>query len=285
MKQTRRKEALDRRIEQRLLEQWAARPASLPAAQVHASEDAFQQFLKQFEPPEGWKPRLDMQGLSEVQMRERITDEVCQEHAVEVWLKTQRTLSPEETESAARRWFDQHRDQCRVPERAKVSQIFLTGHDQEKPDRSGEIAELYRKLTTGEAALESLAATFSEDERSKKAGGSLGWIGRDRLPEDFAAQVFKLPLGKASEPFRTKLGWHIVLVKERRPARLLEFPEVKTEIIARLDQVWRESAVKQLADELRGKAKIVIDEARLQGTEPATGLSGSPSRRGSPSVR
>jgi hypothetical protein len=269
LKQARRKEALDRRIEQKLLESWSPSPANLPAAQVQASEDAFQQFLKQFEPPEGWKPRLEMQRVSEVQMRERITSEVCQGNAIELWLKTQRKESPEQTENAARAWFDQHRDQYRVPERARVSHIFLTGHNQEKPDRSGEISEINRKLTAGEATLESLAAKFSEDERSNKAGGSLGWIGRDRLPEDFAEQVFKLPLGKASEPFRTKLGWHIVLVQERRPSRLLEFPEVKDEIIAHLDQAWRESAVKQLVEWLRGKAKVVVDEPRLQATEPA----------------
>jgi hypothetical protein len=269
LKQARRKEALDRRIEQKLLEKWAATTASPSAAQVRASEDAFQQFLKQFEPPEGWKPRLEMQGVSEVQMRERITHEVFQGDAIEVWLKTQRTQNPEEMENAARTWFDQHRDQFQIPERAKVSHIFLTVHDWQKPDRSSEIAELYRKLTAGEATLESLAARISEDERSNKTGGSLGWIGRDRLPEDFAKAIFKLPLGKVSEPFRTKLGWHIVLVQERRPARPMEFPEVKTEIMARLDQAWRERAVKQLVEELRGKAKIVVDEPRLQATEPA----------------
>lgn len=269
MKQARRKEALDRRIEQKLLEPWAAKPVNLPAAQVRASEDAFQQFLKQFEPPDGWKPRLEMQGVGEVQVRERITDEVYQGDAIEVWLKAQRTQSPEQMESAARKWFDQHREQFQVPERAKVSHLFLTGHDREKPDRSSEIAELYRKLNAGEATLESLAAKFSEDDRSNKIGGSLGWLGRDRLPEDFAEQVFKLPLGKVSEPFRTKLGWHIARVQERRPARTPEFAEVKDEIIARLDQAWRESAVKQLVDELRAKAKVVVDEPRLQATEPA----------------
>jgi hypothetical protein len=267
-KQARRKEAVDRRIEQKLLDQWAPSSASLPNGQAKRSEDAFQQFLKQFEPPEGWKPRLEMQGVSEVQVRERITDEVRQGDAIEAWLQTQRTQRPEQAESAARKWFDQHGDQFRVPERAKVSHIFLTGHNQAKLDRSGEISEINRMLTSGEATLESLAAKFSEDERSNKAGGSLGWVGRDRLPADLAEQIFKQPVGKPSQPFRTKLGWHIALVHERRPARLLEFSEVKDEVIARLDQAWRESAVKQLANELLGKAKVVVDEPRLQAIEP-----------------
>jgi hypothetical protein len=151
VKQARRKEALDRRIERKLLEKWAATPASPSAAQLRTSEDAFQQFLKQFEPPDGWRPRLEMQGVTEVQMRDRISAEVYQGDAIESWLKTQRDQSPEQLDSAARAWFDQNRDQFQLPGRARVSHIFLTRYNQEKPDRSGEMAEIYRKLTAGEA--------------------------------------------------------------------------------------------------------------------------------------
>lgn len=269
MRKSRRQEALDRCIEQRLLRGVAKEGANLPAAQAQASEDAYQQFLKQFEPPDGWKGRLDLQGVSEVQMRQRMTMEVAQGAAIEDWLTTHRTQSPEEMESAARAWFEQHREQLRLPDRAKISHIFLTGHDTAKPDRSAEIAELHRKLLAAEDTLESLAAKFSEDERSKRVGGSLGWIGRDRMPPDLAEQVFKLPLRKPGEPFRTKLGWHIVLVQERQAARLPEFAEVKDELMSRLDQEWRETAVKQFLQEMRTRAKIVVNEAVLQTLEPA----------------
>jgi parvulin-like peptidyl-prolyl isomerase len=209
-----------------------------------------------------------MQGVSEVEMRERIAEEVVQGDAIEHWLKAQRAREPEPLASAARTWFEEHRESLRLPERARVSHLFLTVHDVQKPDRSAEIAELHRKLRAGEATLESLAAKFSEDARSKKAGGSLGWISRDRVPEDFAEQVFALPLRKASAPFRTKLGWHIVVVHERQAARLPAFAEVRDEIVARLDQAWREQAVRRLMEELRAKANVEVDEAELGGVEP-----------------
>ncbi len=263
----RRQEALDRCIERRLLQSFSAAQDSAPHAQ--ATEDAFQQFLKQFGLPDGWTPRLQGQGLTEAQMRERISREVTQLAAIEEWLKSPQSGVAEVTEDAARAWYDQHREEFRLPDRAKVSQIFLSGHDKEKPDRAAEIQELHRKLLAGEASLETLASRFSEDERSNKVGGSLGWIGRDRVPGDFATQVFTVPLGVPSAPFRTGLGWHIGVVHERRPARAAAFPEVKDEIIAHRDRARREAAVPRLLQELRKKSQIDIQQDTLATVDPA----------------
>lgn len=264
-----RQAAIDRCVEELLLRSFAKQPAGLSAVQSQQSEDAFQQFLKQFEPPEGWKPRLEWQGLSEVEMRERITAEVMQGNAVEDWLRQQRTGSREQRETEAVAWFEANREKLRVPESVKVSHVFLTGHDRAKPDRSAEIAELHRRLTAGETTFEALAAKFSEDERSKKTGGSLGWISRDRVPVEFAEKVFALPVGKLSAPFQSRLGWHIAVVHEKRPPRLPEFAEVKVEITAMIDSQWREAAVKRLVQELRAKAKIEVHDAVLRALEPA----------------
>jgi parvulin-like peptidyl-prolyl isomerase len=265
----RRQEAVDRCIEERLLMNFAKQPTNLPAVQAKAAEDEFQQFLKQFEGTDEWKTRLDLQQVGEVQMRSRIEAEVVQDAAVERWLSEQRPQDADESERAARAWFEAHRQEMRIPERANVSHCFLTGHNKEKPDRTAEIAELHRRLTEGETTFESMTTKFSEDPRSNKAGGKLGWISRDRIPGDLSEQVFSVPLKKPSAPFRTRLGWHIIVVHERRAARVPEFTEVKAEIRARLDAAWREAAVKRLMDELRTKAKIVVHESEVQMLEPA----------------
>jgi parvulin-like peptidyl-prolyl isomerase len=267
-RQTRRQEALDRCVEEMLLMGFAKTREALPPAQAQVAEAEYQQFLKQFEPPEGWKTRLELQEVSEAEMRERIAREVSQGEAIEGWLKAQRALEPLKMEEAARKWFEEHREEWNVPERARVSHFFLTGHEPSKPDRSAEIAEFHRRLTAGETTLAALASQSSEDSRSKKAGGSLGWIERDRVPGDFAEKIFAMELKKVSAPFQTKLGWHIAVVHEKKPGRWAEFTEVKEEVMARLDQAWRETQVKKLVQELRAKAKIETDEEVLVGVEP-----------------
>jgi parvulin-like peptidyl-prolyl isomerase len=202
-------------------------------------------------------------------MRRRIAGETAQLNAIETWLNAQRHAANAPDEKMARAWFGRHQPEFRIPEQANVSHIFLTIHDVRRPDRTTEINEISRRLIAGEATFAALASQYSEDERSKKAGGALGWLTRNRLPEEFANQIFSASIGRPSTPFRTSLGWHIILVHERKAARQPAFAEVKDEIMARLDQPWREQAVKQLLQSLRDKAGLNINTAVLEHTVPA----------------
>ena len=234
------------------------------------AEAAFQKFILQFEPPDHWKQRIELQGLTETQLREKLTAELAQTRAIESWLKNERTVNANQLdEAAARKWFAEHGEALRLPERIRASHIFLTAHDAEKPDRTAEMAELQRKLTAGEATFAQLASTFSDDERSNKAGGDLGWFSRERVPPDFANAVFALPVGKPGPVFRTKLGWHIALVQEKKSSRLPEFAEVKAEVMAMLENQWRVAAVARLRRELRAPATIHEEPGFAEALEPA----------------
>jgi hypothetical protein len=267
-----RREAIDALVEKRLVADFATRPPHAVAISPEDAEAAFQKFILQFEPPDHWKQRVELQGLTEARLRERLTTELAQTRAIESWLKQERTTGANATqvdEAAAQKWFSEHRESLRLPERVRASHIFLTAHDLEKPDRTAEMAEFHRALTAGEATLAQIAGSVSDDERSKKVGGDLGWFSRERVPPDFASAVFALPVGKPSPVFRTKLGWHIALVQEKKPSRLPEFSEVKAEVMAMLENQWRTTAVERLRAELRAAAQIHEDPGFAEALEPA----------------
>ncbi|HSI64679.1 MAG TPA: peptidylprolyl isomerase, partial [Candidatus Saccharimonadia bacterium] len=170
-----RREAIDALVEKRLVADFATKPPYVGPVSPDDAEAAFQQFILQFEPPDHWKQRIELQGLTEAQLRERLTSELAQTRAIGSWLKTERKANATQlNEAAAQKWFAAHREAMRLPERVRASHIFLTAHDLEKPDRTAEMAELQRKLIAGEAAFAQLAGTVSDDERSKKVGGDLG---------------------------------------------------------------------------------------------------------------
>ena len=156
-----------------------------------------------------------------------------------------------------------------IPERIHASHIFLIGNDKDKPNREPEIHGLHRKLTAKAATFEELVKQFSEDENNNKRGGDLGWFGRDRVPKDFGEKVFAMAERQISEPFQTKLGWHIVLLHEKRAARVPLYDEVKEEVIAKLDDERRGKALKTFMEDLRRKAKIERHEKVIATVMPA----------------
>jgi peptidyl-prolyl cis-trans isomerase SurA len=75
--------------------------------------------------------------------------------------------------------------------------------------------ELKQKLDDGED-FSRLAMEFSQDPGSKDNGGDLGWASAGSFVPRFEKVMDSLKLKQISEPFRSKFGWHILQVLERR---------------------------------------------------------------------
>lgn len=183
---------------------------------------------RQFQTSEDYLARLGAQRLDEPALKQRIAT------AIETQNRLEATM-PQVSEREAKAWYDAHRDSLRISEAWHAAHVFLTRHDKAKPDRSSEIDAIHRQLAAGELPFPAAAAGFSEDERTKKLQGDLGWFTRDRMPEDFIDAVAKLKPGKLSKPILSPLGWHVIRLIEHRPARTPSFDEARAEIMTLLD--------------------------------------------------
>jgi peptidyl-prolyl cis-trans isomerase SurA len=80
--------------------------------------------------------------------------------------------------------------------------------------------EAHRRLIEGED-FGRLAFQVTEDENSKLTGGQMGFY-TALFPDGFYElenAIYRTPVGQFSQVIRTNLGYHIVKVKEKRPAR------------------------------------------------------------------
>jgi parvulin-like peptidyl-prolyl isomerase len=68
--------------------------------------------------------------------------------------------------------------------------------------------------------------------------------------------VFNLGTDELSEVFRTRFGFHIARIYDRRPAALLPLKQVKDQITGELKEQMRNKAVDEFIDQLRSKAQI-----------------------------
>jgi peptidyl-prolyl cis-trans isomerase SurA len=109
-----------------------------------------------------------------------------------------------------------------------------------------------REQILGGDSFSTVAQAVSEDTVSAVDGGDLGWIEPGQFVPEFEKAVASLEIGALSEPFRTRFGWHIAEVLERRSFDTTE--EVKqqrcaTEIRASKAEEERELWLRRLRDE------------------------------------
>ncbi|UZR92818.1 peptidylprolyl isomerase [Chondrinema litorale] len=76
-----------------------------------------------------------------------------------------------------------------------------------------------RKQVLDGADFNELAKEFSEDPSAKQNGGDLGYFTALQMVYPFENAAYKTPIGEISMPVRTRFGYHIVMVKDKRPAR------------------------------------------------------------------
>lgn len=83
-------------------------------------------------------------------------------------------------------------------------------------------------------------------------GGALGWFGAGRMVPEFEAAVVGMETGEVSEPIKTKFGWHIIKLNEKRKSDAPSFEEAQPELIKEL----RQKAVENRIEDLLRGAKV-----------------------------
>ncbi len=94
---------------------------------------------------------------------------------------------------------------------------------------------------------------------SKVQGGDLGYFPRGRMIKPFEDAAFALKVGEVSEPVKTRFGWHVIKVEDRRKRPIPSFDSLKDQIMAPL--IRQKSREVILA--LRKGAKLIVKDAEL----------------------
>ena len=81
------------------------------------------------------------------------------------------------------------------------------------------IQNLRRKINDPATDFEKIAKTASEDPSAATNGGDLGYFSAFQMVYPFESAAFNTGLGSVSDPIRTRFGYHIIYVKDKRPAR------------------------------------------------------------------
>ncbi len=97
-----------------------------------------------------------------------------------------------------------------------------------------------------------LALENSTHDATRLEGGDLGYFGRQELPvEEIETVAFATGVGQVSDPFRSRFGWHILKVEDRRERDHRTFEELRPQLAQWLRNEARAQLIENLTDPAR----------------------------------
>jgi peptidyl-prolyl cis-trans isomerase D len=188
-------------------------------------------------------------------------------------LQSAAQVSPQKLQA----YYDQHRDEYRVPEQVNVRQILiktpLPGADGKVDQKGVEDAhkkadDVLKQLKAG-AKFEDLAKKYSEDPSSKD-GGSVGWIKRGGFPvPEVDKAAFSLSKGGTSDVINAGYAFVILRIDDKQDAHLKTLAEVKDQI----EPILKQQKAQQAAE---SQASALLSQARAGGLDKAAAAKNLP---------
>jgi len=198
---------------------------------------------------------------------------------VEAWLRWEKFTTQQCTEEKLKTFFEANRtmfdgSQVRArhillmpapndPKSAEAAQTRLQQFKKEAEEAADAAvsklpanADAFTKKKTRNDALEAAFADLARKNSScgsRVAGGDVEWFERTHgMVEPFARAAFALEPYQMSDMVKTKYGYHLILVTDRRPGREVKFEDVKPLV----KEVYSERLRDAVIAAMRPRAKI-----------------------------
>lgn len=238
----------DNVIERVLLRQEAANDGTeVPPEQL---EEAFKHLKEQYDDNEALYKALDVDSEEKVR------------RTIELQMKTERKIgeiyaqAPKPSEEQIRRYYEENKDKFRSDEQIRVAHVVKYVNWQTDEATAVQVMQEALDQIHRGTPFEAVVDKYTDCADS---GGDLGYVMRGQMVEEFEDIIFHLTPGQVSDVFRTRFGFHIAKVYDRRPPSIPELKDVRKQVAEEVLEQLREQALGDYLDGLRAKA--IVEEA------------------------
>jgi parvulin-like peptidyl-prolyl isomerase len=188
-----------------------------------------------------------------------VKDDTEIKEQIEMQMRVEQTLSevckdlPDPPQADIKEYYEKNAEQFKTGDSARVAHIVKYVNWQTDEETAyNAITEAHNELKNG-APFEAVVDKHTDCADN---GGDLGFVTRGQMVEEFEDVIFNLGAGDVSDVFRTRFGFHIAKVYDRKSAAVAELKEVKDQIVSTLQEQMRSKAIDDFIDTLKEKAKI-----------------------------
>jgi len=203
--------------------------------------------------PQSLEQLAGQYGISSDELRKSIRRSI----AIEKLLMGKGVEEP--TDSEVRQFYDNNPDKFTKPEQVHARHILVKvepGSGDAAWNEAKEKIEKIHDTATSDGTDFGELARDKSDGPSAKNGGDIGFISQKQFDENFTKAAFDLEKGEISEPVKTRYGWHIIKLVDRRESRTVPFEEVKGKLSKQLKNKRVHEKLQSYIEELRKDAEI-----------------------------
>jgi len=237
-----------------LYEQTIAKGITSDAAEIDNNIDQIKQRL---EPGQTLESLLAEMGITLETMR----TQVGQAHAIQKLLEAEVYPQAMVTEKDSRLFYDNNPQYFKKPEEVQASHILIQvapeATDEDKLTARKKIEDIQIKIAAGEDFAD-LARKYSEGPSNVK-GGDLGFFDRKKMVKPFADAAFDLEPGQTSDIVKTRFGFHLIKVFDKKNESVYVFDDIKQ----RLTELLRQQKIQEETVRYLGELRKTADVKRI----------------------
>jgi parvulin-like peptidyl-prolyl isomerase len=181
------------------------------------------------------------------------------------------------TDEALKAQYEKDKDAFSHDGLVQAHHILLkvaAGDDKADKEALAKIEKIKEEILTKKITFEDAAKKYSTCP-SGKDGGDLGHFGREDMVKEFDDYSFNGPIGKVSEPVKTKFGYHLIRIDSREEKGFKPLSAVK----ARLEESVKDVEQDKKADEIIAEIQKQLKEKTASFEQLAEKYSDAPSAK------
>lgn len=157
-------------------------------------------------------------------------------------------------------YYEKNKDKFAPVTQIKASHILVKTEDEAK--------KIEERLKKGEDFAQ-IAKKSSIDTASAKNGGDIGYFSKGQMVPEFESEAMRLKTGEISEPVKTKYGYHIIKVTDKKFGQVVEFEKIKNVISQNLMAEKQKEVFDSYVDGLKKSYKVEINKEALSNLTPS----------------
>lgn len=210
--------------------------------------------MLQFQSEEEFNKALNKEEIDLEELRAKIKNEIM----IKLYIEKQFPDDCDVDEVKLKEIYDENLDAFETHEMVKASHILIKEPTEESRIKADEI---FAEINSPKDF--SRRANSCSDCPSGCSMGDLGYFPRGKMVKEFEDAAFALKVNEISKPIKTKFGYHILMVTDRKEAQTASYDQVKEALKKRLQHIEAELKLLRHIKELRAKSDITIYEEKL----------------------